>query len=265
MKFVIEAFENELSNALEVNKLHKSIVATSNGWSALYAALLAIDISPGDEIVTTPFTFQATTNAIIAAGGKPVFVDINEDDHLINTDKIEEAITEKTKAILPVHLFGRPCRMEKILKLAQSFGLYVIEDAAQAFLSKYNGKHLGTFGDFGCFSFYCTKNLSTFEGGAIYSRKFEEKELRSIISYGRDELGNFETFGFNGRMSPQAALVGYERLKLHKRHIINGLGEYNELNGFYPYVTYQHPFMRKLGITGNCPIAERVACQIKKS
>ena len=265
MKFVIDKFENELATAFEIDQSFASMIATANGWSSLYAALLATGLSPGDEVITTPFTFQATTNAIIAAGGKPVFIDINEDDHLIDVTKIEDAITEKTRVILPVHLFGRACKMDEILELARFYHLYVVEDAAQSFLAKYNGKFLGTFGDFGCFSFYCTKNLSTFEGGAIYSRKLEEKRLRSIISYGRDENGDFKRFGFNGRISPQAALVGYERLKLHKQHIINGLGEYNESNGFYPYVTYQHPFMQKLGIVGNCPIAERVACQIKKS
>lgn len=263
MKFVIDKFEEELCSALNTNP----VIATSSGWSALYASLLSLDLQKGDEVITTPFTFQATTNSIIAAGGTPVFVDINEDDHLINPDKIQEAITYKTKAILPVHLFGRACNMDKIVDIAHTHKLWVIEDAAQGFLAEYKGRKLGTIGHMGCYSFYLTKNLSTFEGGAIAIHpitKSKEKVIRSIISYGRNESGEFSRFGFNGRMSAQSALTGYAQLKMHKNQAVSSIGEYNEENGFYPYLTYEHEFIKKLGIHGDCPVAEKVSKWIKE-
>jgi dTDP-4-amino-4,6-dideoxygalactose transaminase len=268
MKFIIEAFENELKESLNSD----CVVAVSSGWAALYASLLCCDVK-GYEVITTPFTFQATTNVIIQAGGIPVFVDIKMNNHLIDERLIERAITDKTKAILPVHLFGRECNMPEIIKIARKHKLYVIEDTAQAFLRKYsnydsssNGKRLGTFGDFGCFSFYCTKNLSTFEGGAISINgmpSYVENQIRAIISHGQYEKYDHRIMGFNGRMSPQSALTGYAQLKLHQNQIEYALGQYSERNGYYPYVTYEHDFIKDLGITGNCPIAEGAAKSIK--
>ena len=112
-----------------------------------------------------------------------------------------------------------------------------------------------------------TKNLSTFEGGAIAIHpitKSKEKVIRSIISYGRNESGEFSRFGFNGRMSAQSALTGYAQLKMHKNQVVSSIGEYNEENGFYPYLTYEHEFIKKLGIHGDCPVAEKVSKWIKE-
>lgn len=257
MKFVIDAFENEICKAIN----SKAVVATCNGWSALYAVMLSLDLEKDAEVITTPFTFQATINAIIAVGAKPVFVDISEYDHLINVANIEQAITDKTRVIMPVHLFGRPCDMRSIMRIADKHNLIVVEDAAQSFLAQYNEEYLGTLGHFGCFSFYATKNLSTFEGGAVsINRDVDKYEpiVRATIHYGQTERYKHSRFGFNGRMSAQSALTGYSQLKLHKNQIEHSLGEYNENNGYYPYLCYEHDFMKRLGISGKCPIAEKV-------
>src|SRR3989338_7871154 len=144
----------------------KHAVATSNGTTALHAALLAHSIGKGDEVITTPFTFIATANSIRMVGATPVFVDIDEKTYNLNPKIIEAAITEKTKAIIPVHLFGQSCEMEKILEIAQKYNLVIIEDACQAHGASYNGKKVGSFGT-GCFSFYPTKNMTSGEGGMI--------------------------------------------------------------------------------------------------
>ena len=128
-------------------------VALNSGTDALHIALRALDIGEGDEVITTAFTFVATTEAIGIVGAKPVFADINKDTFNIDADKIEELITPKTKAIIPVHLYGQPCEMDKITDIAKRHNLKVIEDACQAVGAEYKGQKVGSFGDFGCFSF----------------------------------------------------------------------------------------------------------------
>ena len=135
----------------------KDCVAVNNGSSALIAPLWSMDLQPGDEIITTPFTFISTCTSITIAGGTPVFVDIKERNYLIDEDKIEAAITDKTKAILPVHLYGQVCNMDAIMDIAEKHNLIVIEDCAQAFGARnYRGQMGGTFGDAGAFSFHKT-------------------------------------------------------------------------------------------------------------
>ena len=140
---------------------------TTSGTTALEMACMLIDIKPGDEVILPSYTFSSTANAIVIFGGTPVFVDIRPDTKNIDENKIEAAITDKTKAIMVVHYAGVGCEMDKIMEIAKKHNLYVLEDAAQGVDSLYNGKYLGTFGDVGCYSFHETKNYSMGEGGGI--------------------------------------------------------------------------------------------------
>lgn len=151
----VQNFEKEISDYLDV----KHAIGCSSGTAALILALRACDVKPGDEVITTPFTFFATAEAISCIGAIPVFVDIKQDDYTIDPNKIEEAITDRTKVILPVHIFGSTCDMNYIMDIAKRHNLKVVEDCAQAIGSKNNGRNAGTIGDLGCFSFYPTKNL----------------------------------------------------------------------------------------------------------
>jgi len=148
-------FEKEMAAYLDV----KHVIGCSSGTAALVLALRACNVCPGDEVITTPFTFFATAEAVSSIGAIPVFVDVKQDDYTIDPDKIEAAITDRTKAILPVHIFGAVCDMDRIMEIAKKHQLRVIEDDAQAIGSVYKGRKAGTLGDVGCFSFYPTKNL----------------------------------------------------------------------------------------------------------
>ena len=152
----------------EVKKLEEDIaqfcgvkhgIGVANGTDALELVLKALDIKEGDEVITTPFTFFASAEIVSKLGAKPVFVDIERDTYLIDVNKIEEKITNKTKAIIPVHIFGQTCDMDKLMNIAERYKLYVIEDSCQAIGSEYKGKKASSFGIAGCFSFYPTKNL----------------------------------------------------------------------------------------------------------
>lgn len=151
----VRDFEKEMEEFLKV----KHVSGCSNGTDALVLGLKACNVKAGDEVITTPFTFFATAEAISSIGAIPVFVDVRQEDYNIDPDKIEAAISEKTKAVLPVHIFGAPCDMDRIMDIARKHNLMVVEDDAQAIGSEYKGKKAGTIGDIGCFSFYPTKNL----------------------------------------------------------------------------------------------------------
>lgn len=155
--------ESKLAKYLNV----KHVIGVANGTDALVIALEALGIKEGDEVITTPFTFFATAEAISVVGAKPVFVDVSLDDFNIDINKIEKAITEKTKAIMPVHIFGTPADMDKINEIAKKHNLYVIEDACQAIGAKYRDKMVGGLGDVACFSFFPTKNLGTYGDGGL--------------------------------------------------------------------------------------------------
>ena len=175
----------------------KYAIGLNSGTDALHLALRALDIGAGDEVITTAFTFVATTEAIGIVGAKPVFADINPDTFNIDPAKIEAAITPKTKAIIPVHLYGQPCDMDAIMDIAKRYDLYVIEDACQAMGAEYKGKKVGSIGDIGCFSFYPTKNLGTMgDGGLITTNAAHLKDriiaLRNhggAVRYHHDEIG----------------------------------------------------------------------------
>ncbi|MHB8136022.1 MAG: DegT/DnrJ/EryC1/StrS family aminotransferase [Anaerolineaceae bacterium] len=191
-------------------------IATSSGTTALHVALLAHEIGPGDEVITTPFTFMASVNAILYVGAKPIFVDIEEDTFNINPDLIEAAISTRTKAILPVHLYGYPCNMAEIQKIADKHGLVIIEDACQAVGAKYQNKMVGSFGT-GCFSLYATKNIMAGEGGMITtSDENIAKRCRMIRNHGMQRRYYHDMLGYNFRMSDLHAAIGLvqvDRLK----------------------------------------------------
>mgnify|MGYP003111973629 FL=1 len=244
-------------------------IAVNNGTSALIAPLWAMDLQPGDEVITTPFTFIATTNAIVIAGGKPVFVDIDPDTYLIDASKIEEAITDRTKAIIPVHLYGRVCEMDKICEIADRHNLVVIEDTAQAFgATAPDGRPAGMMSDAGTFSFYKTKNISTFEGGMICIPKrsrLDAAKVRAICDQGQVGKYNHEYVGFNFRLAEPLCLMALEQMKLHMKGVKAELGMRGPEQGHYPNVVYEQPAYIERGITGNCPIAEKVARSIKEA
>ena len=254
-----ELFETEFCRRLGCSHA----VAVNSGTSALVGALSSLDLA-GGEVITTPFTFVSTANAILLAGGRPVFVDIRDDNHLLDEGLIEAAITDRTRAILPVHLFGRVCAMDAICEIATQHGLAVVEDTAQALGATYCGKYAGTFGDLGCFSFYKTKNLSTFEGGMITVNRGDARKVRCHVDPIANRLSGFPAVGHNFRMPEPCALIGYEKLKLHWDQALTELGRFREQDGFYPYVVYQTAAFRRLGITGHCPVAEQVAREIAR-
>ncbi len=174
-------------------------VAVNSCTAALHLSLLAAGIGPGDEVITTPLTFCATANAIIHAGGTPVLADIDPRTMNIDPAAIESKITPATKAVVPVHFAGRPCDMDAIMALAGQHNLVVIEDCAHAIETTYHGRHAGTFGDFGCFSFYVTKNVVTGEGGLILARDDNAAgRLKTLALHGmsRDAWKRFGDEGF---------------------------------------------------------------------
>ena len=263
-QIIRDIFENYVKEKFDL----EDCIAVNNGTSALIAPLWSMELQPGDEVITTPFTFIATSNAIIIAGGKPVFVDIDPETYLIDPKKIENAITPKTKAIMPVHLYGRVCNMEEINIIAKKYNLVVIEDTAQAFgATCHCGKYAGMMSDAGTFSFYKTKNISTFEGGMICipkNSKLNAKKIRSICNQGQDGRYNHVHIGFNFRLAEPLCLMAYEQMKLHMTGIKAELGLRGPDQGHYPNVVYEQPAYIERGITGNCPIAERVAKSIRE-
>jgi len=191
----------------------KYAIATSSGTAALHIALLASGIGNGDEVITTPFSFIATANAILFCGAKPVFVDIDKDTFGLDPSLIRARITSKTKAVLPVHLYGQPCDMKEILRICRERNLILLEDACQAHGAEYRGQKVGSFG-IGCFSFYPTKNMTTGEGGMITTDNGDIAErARMIRSHGQKERYIHEVLGYNYRMTDIAAAIGICQLK----------------------------------------------------
>jgi len=208
-------------------------IAVNSGTAALHIALLAHGIGEGDKVIASPFSFIATANSILFAGARPVFADIEEESFNIDPDSIAEKITPQTKAIMPVHLYGQPCDMKRIMKIAEKHGLVVIEDACQAHGAVYYGSQsavssqqlgpsandyrlalkVGTFGT-GCFSFYPTKNITTGEGGMITTNdKHIAQKARMIRNHGQRERYLHEILGYNYRMTDIAAALGLCQLE----------------------------------------------------
>ncbi len=191
-------------------------IGVASGTDALLLSLRACGIGAGDEVITTPFTFIATAEVISLLSATPVFVDIRPETFNIDPDKIEEKITEKTKAVIPVHLFGHPADMDPIVKIARKYNIKVIEDCAQAFGATYNRKKVGTIGDCGCFSFFPSKNLAGYGDGGIIITGNEDlaKLIRLLRNHGSVVKYHHSILGYNSRLDEiQAAIV---RVKMKK-------------------------------------------------
>jgi dTDP-4-amino-4,6-dideoxygalactose transaminase len=194
-------------------------VSVNSGTSALHLAMRCLDVGPGDEVITTPMTFIATAWAISYIGATPVFVDIDPDRRTMNPGKLEAAIGRRTKAILPVHLFGQPSDMEPILRIADRHGVPVVEDAAQAHGALYQGRRVGQFGVMGCFSFYPGKNLGAYgEGGALVTDDDGiASRARALRDHGQNRRYYHDEIGYNYRMdSFQAAVLNIKLKQLEK-------------------------------------------------
>lgn len=191
----------------------KHAIAVSNGTTALHAALLANGIKQGDEVITPAFTFIASSNSVLYCNAKPVFADISEETFNIDPNDILEKITKKTKAIVPVHLYGHPAEMKAIMDIAHDHKLKLIEDACQAHGAEYQGKRVGSFAT-GCFSFYPTKNMTSSEGGMITTDNDAVAEQCKLLrSHGMPQRYHHSILGYNYRMTDIAAAIGVEQLK----------------------------------------------------
>lgn len=194
----------------------KYAICTVNGTAALHLAMEGLNISPGAEVITSAFTFIASANAICFGGGIPIFADIDPDTFNIDPEKIRDLITPKTKCIVPIHIFGLPSDMKTILDIAEDNNLTIIEDACQAHGGRIDGKHAGTFGDVGCFSFYATKNMICGEGGMITTDNEElATRIRSLKNHGRGPSGGYlhHHIGFNFRLADPLAAIGLIQLR----------------------------------------------------
>jgi len=206
----VSAFEEEFAAYCGT----RFAVAVNSGTSALHLALVAAGVGSGDEVITVPATFVATVSAIVYTGAKPVFVDVDPSTYVMDAAQIEDALTERTKAILPVHLYGHSADMDPILTVARRNGLPVIEDAAQAHGAEYRGRRCGAFGDLGCFSFYPGKNLGAYgEAGLVTTNDAElARKLRMLRDWGAERKYEHVLKGFNYRMDAiQGAVL---RIKL---------------------------------------------------
>lgn len=208
----LKKFQQKIAKLCQV----KYAVATCNGTQALYIGLKILGIDKGDEVIVPDFTFIASANAVVWAGGKPVFVDVDAKTLNIDPAKIEKAITKRTKAIMPVHIYGQAAKIPEICKIAKKHKLYVIEDAAQGIGVTYNGKPVGGFGDVGCLSFYSDKVITTGEGGMVLTnnKKLATKAI-ILLNQGRTSRGWYvhDYIGYNFRMNDLQASVGLAQLK----------------------------------------------------
>jgi len=192
-------------------------VACSSGTSGLQAALRKYDVGPGDEVITSSFSFVSSANVILLQHATPVFAEIDERSLNVDPAAVEAAITEKTKAIIPVHIFGYPCEIEAITQIARRHGIPIVEDACEALLAEIDGRTVGTHGNVAVFAFYPNKQMTTGEGGMITTDDPDvERELRSIVNQGRSDNGDWlvhQRVGFNFRMDEMSAAVGIAQLE----------------------------------------------------
>ena len=209
----------------------ENVLATSSCTASLHLSLIASGVGAGDEVITTPLTFVSTVNAIVHQGAIPVLVDIDKETFNIDVSKIEEKITKKTKAIIPVDFAGLPCDLDKIIKIAKKYNLFVIEDAAHAFGSEYKGKKIGGISDFTNFSFYAAKNLTTAEGGMICAKNkklFEKVKLYSLHGMSKDA---WKRYGKGGSWRYEVLCPGY---KYNMPDILSAIGvsQLAKIDGF---------------------------------
>jgi len=221
----VKEFEDKITDYLGV----KHAIAVTNCTSALHLALISIGVKRGDEVLVADFTFPATGHAVLYCGAKPVFVDIDLKTYNINPSLIKNRITNRTKAIIPVHTFGQPAEIDKIMEIAEEYNLKVIEDAACALGARYKNKYAGTIGDIGCFSFHARKGITTGEGGMVVTdNKDLAEKIRNLSVFGMTStwdreksdkliIPKFTDMGYNYKMSDITAAVGVAQLrKLYK-------------------------------------------------
>jgi len=206
----VASFEQEFSQVLLDGR---AAVAVNSGTSGLHLGLLAAGIGPGDEVIVPSFTFAATANSVALAGATPVFADIEPDYYCLDAGMAEQLVTERTKAIMPVHLYGHPANMDAFGMLAEKHGLAVFEDAAQAHGAALHGRPVGTFGAFAMFSLYPTKNMTSGEGGMVATGEHDvERRLRLLRNQGMERQYENELIGFNARMTNLHAAIGRVQL-----------------------------------------------------
>jgi len=226
----VKRFEEEFSKYIGT----KYGIGVNSGSDALYIAIKSLEIGSGDEVITVSHTFVSTVDAIIRNGAKPVFVDIDLETYTMDVTQIEDKITEKTKAIIPVHLYGHPVNMDPIMEIAKKYKLFIIEDACQAHGAEYKGKKVGSIGHIGCFSFYPSKNLGAYGNGGMLVTNNEElsKKLSMSRNYGQSQKYYHDFIGINSRLDEIQATVLRVKLKYldewnKKRRSVTKL--YNEL------------------------------------
>lgn len=194
----------------------KKAVSIQSGTSAIHISLYELGIGKGDEVIVPALTFVATANPIVYVGAKPVFADVDAGTWNIDPAEIEKRITKKTKAIIPVHLYGNPCDMGKIMRIAGKYKLFIIEDATESLGAKYKGRHTGTFGDLGCFSFNGNKIITTGGGGMVVGNDEKKVEhIKFLVNQARDESKGYyhPEVGFNNRMTNIEAALGLAQMK----------------------------------------------------
>lgn len=214
----VRRFETDFNRYVDA----KNSIAVSNGTAALHLALAALGLGPGDEVILPDLTFAASINAILYVGATPVLADVKQDTWTIDPDKVAELITSRTKAIMPVHLYGQPADMSAIMDLAEKHGLYVVEDAAQALGSLYYGQHVGTFSDAGTFSFFGNKLITTGEGGMVIFRDSAvAARARRLRDHGMDPNRRYwhTEIGFNYRLTNVQAAIGVAQLEQIEKFI----------------------------------------------
>ncbi len=242
----VQAFEKEAADYLGV----KHTIGVASGTDALHLALLAAGIKAGDEVITTAFTFIATAEAIKYIGATPVFIDIDPKTFNINVDEIETAITSKTRAIMPVHLFGQPVDLVAIKKLCEQYNLKLIEDCAQSFGASIRGKQTGSMGDASGYSFFPSKNLGAFGDGGLVATNSDDIaiKIKQLRNHGSSERYYHDVIGFNSRLDEIQAVVlrtklkrvdDYNQARRHSAHL------YSQLMADLPIIT---PFEDNIGI-----------------
>lgn len=204
----VARFEREFAAYKQVTA--ERVAAVNSCTAALHVSMLAAHVGPGDEVITTPLTFCATVNAILHAGATPVLADIDPVTLNIDPARVADSITPRTRAILPVHFAGRPCEMDAIMDIANRHGLKVIEDCAHAIETEYHGRKAGTFGDFGCFSFYVTKNVVTGEGGMVIARDEQAIERIKVLALHGMSKDAWHRFGDSGYKHYQVVACGFK-------------------------------------------------------
>ncbi|WP_110112111.1 DegT/DnrJ/EryC1/StrS family aminotransferase [Bacillus sp. CGMCC 1.16541] len=209
----VRAFEKKFEDFLGVSYA----VGMNSGTSALHVAVKALGLQAGDEVITSPYSFVASSNSLLFEGVTPVFVDVHPDTTVMNEDLIEAAITDKTKAILVVHIFGHPCNMDKVMDIARKYNLKVIEDACEALGATWNGQYTGTFGDVSVFAFYPNKQITTGEGGMLVTNDQHIYEMAaSLRNQGRSVKNEWlvhERLGYNYRLSDVHAAIGVAQME----------------------------------------------------